>query len=91
MTKTYEVAFNALQTPVNPRERALVVARAIAALVSSRFVRRAGAAIFFDRRGEGATFIASSSSAEALLGLPPTYGSVLGHFGEFERAAIQVD
>jgi len=88
MTTTFAVTYKALQTPTTSVDRAIVVARATAAMVSSRFVRKAVAAVFFKRCGDGANFTASSDSAEVLQALPATYGSVIGHFGEFERSEV---
>ncbi len=83
MTQAFEVSYTALETPSTARAQAVIVGRAIIAMVDSRHVRNAGSPMFFKRHEAG--FTVCCESLQALKCLPQTYGSVLGHFGEFER------
>lgn len=88
--REFEVIFTALDTPVNPVDCAVIVARATHAMVDSRFVRKAEVPVFLKRTAGGATFSVRSSCRKALSGLPLSYGSAVGHFGIFERSAVSV-
>ncbi|MCC7531384.1 MAG: hypothetical protein IT342_22970 [Candidatus Melainabacteria bacterium] len=84
----FEVTYTALQAPDAARDCAVVVSRARAAMVSSRLVRQAPAPVFFERAGEGAVFTVRSASRGTIEALPASYGSMIGHFGVFERGAV---
>jgi uncharacterized protein (DUF2384 family) len=87
---SFEVTYTALQAPDTAQDCAVVVSRARAAMVSCRLVRQAQAAVFLERKGEGAVFTVRSANRETIEGLPASYGSMIGHFGVFERSAVRV-
>ncbi len=86
--RRFEVIYTALDQPADLVERAILVARAITAMVDSRLVRRAEAPVFLARAEGGAAFKVWASSSEALSALPQSYGSAIGHFGLFERGSM---
>ncbi len=86
MKQAFEVKYSALQAPLTANGAAVVFGRAIAAMVDSCYVRTAGVPMFFNRDGFGISV--TCESRQALEGLPLTYGSVIGHFGELERGAV---
>lgn len=86
MNQAFAVNYFALEVPSTVNECIVIVGRAIAAMVDSRHVRNAGAAMFFNR--EGAGFSVTCQSRQALEVLPQTFGSVMGHFGELERGEV---
>ncbi len=86
----FEVIFTALDTPVNPVDCAVIVGRATQAMVESRFVRKASVPVFLKRTAGGAAFSVRSACRETVQALPESYGSMMGHFGVFERSAVRV-
>ncbi len=68
--REFEVIFTALDTPVNPVDRSVIVGRATKAMVESRFVRKAEIPVFLKRTADGAAFSVRSSCREALASLP---------------------
>ncbi len=86
MTKLFETTYRALQAPETARACAIAVGRATRVMAESRYVKEADAAIFF--KSSDCCFVVSSNSQRALEELPLSYGSVVGHFGEFERGDV---
>jgi hypothetical protein len=86
MKQAFEVRYSALQAPLTMNGAAVVFGRAVAAMVDSCYVRNAGVPMFFNRDGFGISV--TCQSRQALEGLPLTYGSVIGHFGELERGEV---
>lgn len=86
--RQFEVIFTALDTPDNPVDCAVIVGRAMQAMVDSRYVCKAGVPVFLKRTAGGATFSVRSSCRKALNALPLSYGSAIGHFGIFERGRM---
>lgn len=89
-TRQFEVVYTSLEAPDNASDGAVIVGRARAAIVDSRYVKNAPAPVFFSATGDSGSFAMRSSSREALATLPQSYGSVMGHFGVFERSDVSV-
>ena len=87
-TRQFEVVYKSLEAPDNASDGAVIVGRARRAMVDSRYVKNAPAPVFFTATGDSGSFAMRSASREALAALPKSYGSVIGHFGIFERGTV---
>ncbi len=85
----FEVVYKPLTSPENAVAASVYIARARAAMAERSDVRKAAAPVFFSRTADGAGFAVRSQSREVLESLPFSFGSVVGHFGIFQRERVE--
>src|SRR5271156_2243490 len=85
----YQVTFTSLTVPETKQIGITMLRRAARCLAEKMAATGNGASPSFDFDSDTGEITVSSESLEALLSLPLSIGSPVGHFGQLERSAAE--